>query len=289
MIKRGVIFLLVLVLGISFISAASTDISYFTVGGCDNGMPAGTCSADGGQYCDAYGILWNTLTSDICTTVGLCCPLGYYCDSTTEMKCVERTTSCSDYTIQDDCEDDICVWDPNDVGIPDCRDPSEFDGCNDYQSEYGCEQDFADRGQHGTGSEICSSGAYDSLSGFVVRYDSCRCEWDGECMLTHDVTNQTNPEGPDLFSCKRSFSLGECINKIQNLTWTAVIDPDSFETSLSPQQLATLGCLGSSKEINCGGPIVKLPFFGFFNIISVLGLLSIFYFKKDILKFLKKE
>ncbi len=296
MIKRRGLFLLVLILSlvfISFVSAeGSSDISYFTVAGCDNNMPAGTCSADGTQYCSADGTIWDTLSSNICTLIGSCCPSGYYCDITIALTCVKRTVTCNDILVKSTCEDNGCIWDSNSVGVPNCRDPSEFESCSDYLSSEACDKDDANMGPHGIGSEICSAGTYIQDLGLVVKYDSCRCEWDNlgdgdECVLAHDVTNQTNPGEGDLYLCQRSFILGECIDEIQKLTWTGTITPDPGNT-LTPADKIALGCASSSKDINCGGPIVKLPFFGFFNFITVFILLTVFYFKKDILNFFKR-
>jgi len=236
------------------------------------GLHYGECSADGKYFCTEDG-LFNTLTTDICWLYDpMCCPRGYKC---VESGCVLREYECDYWTTKEKCENHSCVW----LGSI-CVDPYSGLSCSNYTTEEACENDPYELGKKGFGTDIC----YKRIEMKTVEPGSCRCEWNGtDCLFVYNVSDIIFSDTRHFFECLKTFNLSECVNGVQTLSWTATVtnvQPADWDQSSVDSVAENFECVPGSKQILCGGPIVKLPGFSRINIILILLILGIFYFVK---------
>jgi len=207
-----------------------------------------------------------------------CCPANFICEGTQgNQVCNKRVEICSGYINRGDCEDNSCYWidseclDPNDPSL----------SCSIYTEEDSCEEDIWNFGQNGAGTEVC--GTF-TPEGMVIPQDSCHCAWVGnvgeeECVLSYSSIYEFYEPGEDdgLFICNKRFDTGACIDGEQEVNQTIISIEDFVLPLPTSAQLNASQCYNDSTIRNCGQPIVSVPFFGFWNLIVACFLISLFY------------
>jgi len=275
-----------------FAETRSSAFTEFNILGCgpDFSIPVGSCFDLSRQYCDHDGNIYNTLETNKCLYTGYrCCPRGYYCGCSgggvncadSEISCFEAGKICSELT-EDECLDRAtCLW----MGA--CYDIEDIHSCSDYKTNETCSSDPFSMAKTGLGTEICVNSVYAGGSLIVVP-GSCNCTWlNNTCQLKNKVTNYTYSSDMHSFECARSFSLGECIDGLQDFSWTAqVTNKQPSGWTPSPQELQEFECVPGSKKLGCGEKGIKLPGFNFINLIGVFSLLFVFYFFRKKQKFI---
>jgi hypothetical protein len=279
--KRGFVFSLmfVFVFSLYFVSSSSMSIE-FTIGGCDSSR-VGTCSVEG-RLCTSEGWKDTLNAQGACVggdgisgNADDCCPAGFSCSGLEgEEVCIEKNYDCENYNNDmEGCEEsDECVWFNNQ-----CVDPRYFLSCSEYTNETTCEEDIFRLGERGSGTDVCTRGV--TSSGRVVVFGSCRCEWEGveidRCKLAYDVSRDQGTGNLDDFTCFKDFNLTECVDGEQIHSWTvSYFDGGNLVTD---EVLGEFDCVDGSKSIGCGQPVLKMPGFGFFGFLTASLLISLFY------------
>jgi len=298
--------------GAGNISTTRTD---FTLAGCilpdGSSISAGTCSRNGMYYCGNVSlILYDTLgispflpSNRGCSLEQIeyepgapqCCPSGYLCGDDldtdeTELVCNLRSEECESFTGEDVCSKAGCFW-LVDEGV--CVDNPLDYSCSIYKSETSCELDIWNVGRAGMGTEVCGTYFIVNQQGYVVPMDSCKCDWttlgidSGECVLGYDIVPDVYGTLANTFRCHKDFDAGACIDGLQKITWEAgatnVVGWDISSAEFL-EVLETAGCVTNADGImrSCGEPIVKLPGFSLFALISSLGIIGLVYiFRKE--------
>ena len=297
--KKGLLILLIGILVISVVNGEDSETqSNFTISGCDfgeTGLTEGSCSPDGDYFCeyeDEEYTLYDTVYDSLGCSYGaatyisgqpFCCPIGYLCENAGGPICNLREGECADQLNRIDCENIGCYWLPIDGGI--CIESPEEYSCDIYQDSGTCLEDKFRLGQTGIGTEIC--GTYFSVDdvGYVIPLESCHCEWDGTCKLSYDILEEFYNGTINSFNCTKSFSIGDCINGTQLVTWSAT--PNIISGYLSGIPLAVLEaakCVDNAigAERDCGMPTLKLFGFSLLSFFMSLGIVSLFYFLKEL-------
>jgi len=298
-----IIFSLILLAGFASAETTTSNIfTEFTVAGCEVVNPygaqleisAGTCSVDGSYYCGTDGTTYNTRTDSRGCSFGKstytsgeprCCPTGFICDKGT-LTCNQGGVECANYhDSQSACENAGCYYITEDGGQSSCvSSPTEY-SCSIYQTEGSCNQDTYNLGSEGVGTEICtSSDRYLSLTSgnYVVPTSSCKCVWTtNECKLEWDLTEEIYETTPDSYTCQKSFDVGSCVAGTQKISWTSTVTSGTGAfnpiSAIPSEALSKPGCTDGNMERSCGEPIVRLPGFGTFSLISVIAILFLFY------------
>jgi len=280
---------------------ASTVTSDFINDGCSTALldlSPDSCSADGAFYCDDSSNLQDTLqVAGACGdgTGAQCCPAGYECKDdgtgTGDFKCGLSTTDCGDYTLnggQTACEDNGCFWiaDPD---APFCVSRPLDYSCSVYTDSASCGSDVWNLGQEGFGTTACNEYSADSNGlSYVAPQKQCGCIWDtsvapGTCKLSYDVQQDLYAEditAPNSFECIKNFTSSACINDEQRVTWTAdTINEVGFGGDVTDNTLLSSSeCEGGNEVRACGEPVIKLPGFSLFALISSVSIVGLFYF-----------
>ena len=201
------------------------------------------CSADGSEWIDPNNVRTSSLEN--CELNGrTCCPSGYLCQSD---KCeISSSIMCGDIYNQPDCDDA-----PKSIAAKSIRDKY-----NNPDLELG---DIIN-------DSIDGPGCYAYI-------DDWWCEWDSdECIAVESIKSVTDC-GPGFnYSgiCEYTEqSNDDCTDGILSYSWLASWNGNS---SLIPG-----GCEDGSKTILCPAEI-KLPFFGFYQLIVALALVAGVYF-----------
>lgn len=244
----------------------------FSIEGCRIGITnnyvfKNSCYRDKLHFCDDSLQLFNTISDGKCQgidgvngTADDCCPVYYFCNQD-DGKCYREATGCERYSNEAECEDNYCIW--TDSGV--CSESTSILSCSDYPTEQICNEDPIGVGNEGGGfgTEICGT----TQSGYMVTNCSClwtsanRCELNAT--LTPPIINSGN-EG----SCNKYFTLSECVDSFNTLTWEATPNSDLQDTT---------SCTDGSKLIACGSLASKLPFFSATSLIIAIVLVSLYY------------
>jgi hypothetical protein len=280
----------------------STTRSDFIIAGCtlpdESGLARGTCSVDGEFYCDDDDNWFRTRDDRYgCSLGGLtytpgddyCCPSGLYCNGTaggSNPVCAQRVEQCSDQLNEGDCEGIGCLW-LGDEGL--CVESTHDYSCSLYQTQEKCDEDIWNLAKEGIGTEVCGTYMVVDNIGYVIPYDSCACVWDAtepdpdfRCKFGYDVYPDIYGADPDWFKCLKAFDVGECIEGVQDFSWTVdqvdVTGEYTTNASLLANVAAAAGCeLGSSVR-NCGEPVIRLPGFSLFALFGSVFIIGLFYF-----------
>ncbi|MCK5472652.1 MAG: LamG domain-containing protein, partial [Planctomycetes bacterium] len=236
-------------------SETQTD---FTISGCDlgdGGLAADSCSFDGNWFCgdeDGNYVLYNTLYDERGCAFGgtsapvfgqpQCCPIGFVCvdDPDEGLVCMQRLEECANQTTRGDCEAIGCYW-LNNI----CVDrPADY-SCDVYDSESACLNDSFHLGQTGVGTEVCGTYFVVGNDGYVIPFDTCRCDWDGaKCALGYDVLEEIHGGNPNSFRCVKGFDIGDCIEGTQIIKWGVVPQVISgYISGIADEILIASGCV----------------------------------------------
>ncbi|NPE26526.1 hypothetical protein HNV12_00810 [Methanococcoides sp. SA1] len=298
--KRVCILLAFFLLCLGVVNAAASVEAEFVVRGCNFifegenvGVSVGSCSsgdASGFFYCDDSLNGYRTTEDTYGCSMGLdeftlgddfCCPSGMFCNSTSFL-CQPRFANCFDQTSEDDCKENGCIW----LDLTDqCADGRRDFDCSYYDEESSCEADEWNLGQEGIGTDLCGSAPIEcGGKTLYVPADGCECEWygsSGGCQLKMIAEEKYYTGTPDKFSCTNTYSLGECIDGQQDVSWFSSDSVISGFSSGIPQEcLDAFGCAGGEDKRFCGEPLIKLSFFSFFSLLACLGMIFLFYFSK---------
>ena len=298
--KKRLLILFISIFIISVVTGADSETqSNFTISGCDfgeTGLTDGSCSPESDYFCNYENgdyILYNTIYDYFGCSYGAetytsgqpsCCPIGYVCENEAGGPiCNLRELDCSDQLNQEDCEDIGCYWLPLDGGT--CIDSPADYSCEIYQNSETCIEDQFKLGQIGIGTEIC--GTYFTVDdvGYVVPFDSCRCNWGSICSLTYDVLEEFYNGTINSFECTKNFSIGDCIDGSQLITWNAVPQIISgYPSGVPLPVLEAAKCTDNSEgaERDCGIPTLKLFGFSLLSFFISLGTVCLFYFLKEL-------
>jgi hypothetical protein len=289
--------LIISIFALYVVSAGSSTETGIFIGGCtlpSSGIkiPVKSCSDDGVYYCFALEHYIKTY-GEADSAVGCmgsdgviggfdCCPSGSEC---TANGCQARTALCSSYRQKSDCENHGgCAWIFN--GITEvCRDSNSL-SCSDYKSNSSCLSDVLSLGKRGLGTQQCRTSAYAGTKRVV----NCRCVWNtsaSTCSLFSDITPTLYFSIPSGFSCQKEYAMGECISGEQIATRTATPIPFSGSSAPSQTELNASGCTDGVETLICGEKLIKLPFFTFFNIVTIVTVLALFYLIRT--RFIKSD
>ena len=272
----------------------SSTTKNLQVPGCNIGGTGGEqilingCSDSGEWACISDGYAENTLETDkacsfgydLASAVDFCCPLGTICNSADdnndriyETICRQRVQDCSFFDgDEQECIDNQCYY----VNGKCVEDISAL-GCSEYVSKQTCETDRYDLGKSGSGTAICGQYTDD---GYLVPESSCYCFWNNsdKCELHYNSTrSRYGTEGPNLFQCFKYFNNSDCVDGKQIVNWTVSYDPGLLIEPELTLRLQNASCYNGTQEKQCGQAIVKVPGFGFMNVIFVFLGLGIFY------------
>jgi len=212
---------------------------------------------------------------------------------------VLNNLDCSQFTLggnQVGCEGAGCFW-IDDGANQFCVDrPLDF-SCSVYQSPGSCSDDIWNIGREGFGTEICNQYASDGASPetwYAVLGGSCECVWDSwsnpgggggmvttpECLLKYKVSPDIYWGVEDSFKCIKDFDSTLCVEGVQNVSWNAkTYGATGIFTGVIPSLLKTNSeCVNGWEERACGEPIIRLPGFSFFAMISSILLIGVYYF-----------
>lgn len=298
---KRLLFLFVLLL-LGCVSAGSSTESHIIVPGCSFNLEGETITVSAGSCSsgDAYGLFYcdddfnaYVTTQDMrgCSRGGEdfddpCCPIGMYCNKTSYL-CEPRIDNCYILNNEADCKDVGCFW--LDTQCVDTK--SDF-GCDYYQDETSCKEDFWNLGSEGVGTDYCGGSVECAGNVFYVPSDGCTCEWYPllGCQVKL-VANErfTEGGGGDSFSCTNDYELGNCSDGVQSVKWDSnatVVSGFEATGGVVPQEcLELLGCASGAGQRFCGEDLVKLPFFSWFSLLISLGLIFLFYFfQRDVRK-----
>lgn len=311
------VFLVVFFFGVAA-AADSSATTQFNVNGCSTDFNGDTISIAGGSCSsgDAYGYffcdsgvptnLLDTLQPSLgCTRgntsyvlgspEGACCPPGYICTDlgTGLFQCQRSLVDCTIDMDQTSCESvDGYFYDNGNGVADDCICNRGDQDCGVYVNETDCNADLIGVGSFGVGSEYCGSTITCDSQTFSIPSDQCGCSWDsssGVCHLEMTATQTFYSGTPDKFECSSFYSLGNCEDGKQNVTWTSSSNIVSGFTSgsIPTECLDALECNGGEASRFCGTPVTKLPVFSVFSLFASLLLIGLYFFidKKGGLKF----
>jgi len=237
---------------------------------------ANTCTAAREIWWDSEGFPHNTLTepgackeSIFHGNLNHCCPLGMQCLGEDQVETCQSVpeectgmVSCGNYGNLDDCEADSCSAGAADTGYGTLR--------------------CGDRIDLGTISE-CDGLGFDT--NVISTEGGCGCTWDTNrgCIQSEELLLMNNGEQVSGF-CEKSIETRECnegfldVDIINSMAWDELTFPAGLTSTPELESCGDELCPDDSYTTLCGGPVVKLPGFGFVNIILVLFCLGIFYF-----------
>jgi len=292
---------------ISFVSAnnnSSSTLTDFNIGGCnfnfDNStinVATGTCSskvAPGEFFCDYNNYGWITRKVGLGCSLGAnsytagsnsCCPSGMECNTTNGgFQCVSRTENCIDQTNKKSCNKIDCVW----LNITNtCVDSIRDLSCGYYDTKTLCSNDIYNLGGNGIGTELCGTTAKCQNETFSIPQNGCSCQWyqlaplGKQCQVKLVGVQMFYGATPNKFECSNIYSLGNCTNGKQNVSWTSSsLVLNGSWNSVPKDCLNAFSCNGGEKVRYCGEPIVKLPGFSLFSLLVSLGIIGLYYFFK---------
>ncbi len=300
-------FEVILLLGIFLIGGVlaegSSTETEFNVRGCtfqfegdSIGVVVGMCSggdASGYFYCGSDAIPWVTTEEGYGCSMGatdfslgddFCCPAGMFCNKTASgrFRCDRRTVNCFDQESESECEDAGCIW--LDI-TEECADGKRDYDCSYYDNQVSCLEDIWNLGTTGIGTELCGTTIECDGEILSVPDSSCKCEWYplapvGErCQIKLIAVQMFYSGVPDKFECSNTYSLGECIDGIQSVSWFSENNIISgFESGIPQECLEILGCDGGEDSRFCGEPLIKLSGFSLFGLVAVFAVIVLFYF-----------
>ncbi len=261
------------------VANGADDLVEITIPGCSNDqylIPADECSYDGAFYCSENGELWDVLNvPDACYGLDggsrVCCPNGYNCVLDGYYLCQLMDTDCSDYTSENDCtgNNNNCYWDGSSCVYPPrtCGDYTRADDCNN--------QTLTARAAQG---ECIAEPWVDSDGQFyVVPVESCRCSWvTDKCELSYNITSTI---GDDSYSCSKQYEYDNCTNGVQPFEVIASLIPP-LAPPTDPNLAEAFDCVDDSGNRVCGVKLIQVSFFGWFNLVLVVALISMIYLVK---------
>lgn len=290
----------------------SSTRSDFTLAGCQlpdgSSISAGSCSRNGLFYCGNQSLeLYYTLgghpdypghrgcsleEATYADGTPQCCPSGYLCgdDPDEGLVCNLRLVECAIQPNRDACDKAGCFW----IEGEGCVDnPSDY-SCSIYTSKTSCDLDVWNVGAAGIGTEVCGTYFVDDITagdpqGYVIPQDSCKCDWvpdpvnGDKCKLGYDVVPDIYGSNPSTFRCQKDFSTGDCIDGKQQINWLSdPTDPQNWGGPIPQAVLDLAGCGSDDGGVSrdCGEPIIKLPAFSFFALMSSLTIIGLVYFFK---------
>ena len=298
--------ILALTFTISFISAAGTETrTTFIIGGCSGtyndfsiSAPKDTCytgdvsEAKRRYYCNEGGSFLSTLLPTNGCSFGknswevgdpVCCPTGYICNevSAGTFQCELRTNDCAIWDNKNDCQTDKCIWLPE---TSKCVETASDLSCGFYTNQTDCETDPYNLGKIGVGTDIIGQSIECAGQVFSILEEDSKCVWNEskpygtQCSLNY-VAKEFLGSGSGSFECSNTYTLGECIDGSQSVSW------QSSNRSLSggevpPECLQALGCAGGEDSRICGDETIKLPGFSFLSLsLSILIISAIYIIK----------
>ncbi len=229
-----------------------------------------TCTNQGRTWWDSEGNSFNTLTEPgVCYSESeFCCPFGMQCIGDENLELCQSAPevcggvlSCRDYGNKEMCGQDSCNVGGADTGYGTltCGDIIDLDAISECEN-FG----FSEYAVSGEGS--------------------CKCVWDNDkgCIQSEEII--LDYKGKEISgTCKKNIITGDCIDgyldvEIENsMDWD---DDDLIDSDLNLEDLQACGnelCSGDSYTALCGGPVTKLPVFGFINFILVFFILTIYF------------
>jgi len=169
--------------------------------------------------------------------------------------------------------------------------------CMDYRTSDECNQDMCGASEYSIESKdaTVSCGETTTNPGGCDILTTCGCEWrDGICGAKKTENIEPNCDGNNptvIGSCFYEESTSDdCDDDFLDYSWTGLWEYDELNTGppyYDPDNKIAQ-CTSDSQQVPCPAQI-KLPFFGIFNLIATIIIISIIYFllgnKKKTIKF----
>lgn len=301
--RFNIILLFFFLIGVVGAADSSTDTKFnirgctFDFEGSPIGVSAGECSggvAPGHFFCESDTTPWVTAIEGRGCSLGLssylpgddfCCSSGMFCNNTAPnlFRCDRRLENCVDQGDELACENIGCIWMEIDN---ECSDnPRSYD-CGYYDTSVSCLFDEWNIGGAGVGTEVCGSEVICDGRAFSVPEAGCGCEWypsapvGQQCQLKMNITQRYYNVTPDRFECSNIYTLGDCIDGVQNVSWfsnSSILS--GFDSGVIPGDcLVALNCNSGESTRFCGEPIIKLPGFSLLSLISSLFIIGLYCF-----------
>jgi hypothetical protein len=272
--KRMVISLSFLfLLSFTVASSSETDVN---IGGCNlpsgGGLLSNTCSQDRNYFCLENLTLLDSLDST-CTIDSNCCPSGYQCSD--DKKCEPMEVVCSDFKKESNCKEThdngVCFW--INTGVEEtsfCTSNPAEGNCGVYSEDDACEEDAYNFGNKGEGADVCGT-----ISDLGYTISDCGCSWEEgeeECLFSYSAGETFFSGDRNSFDCIKKFSVEECINGEQEISWKATSSNLQTQTILDSSK-----CSDDSRTRICGAAAIKLPGFSTYAAILVLLIIVTYY------------
>ncbi len=238
-----------------------------------------SCYATKPLYCSSTG---NCDDEGKCFPIEKCqvcgCPNGQSCLSSGH--CETHTTSCEDNN-EDDCLDESgCWWKIN--GASHCAD-CEVDkpsSCSSYKNSDFCNADKCSVGYETTAQGEC--GTFVTIGGIEYYIDCKGCSWNEaqeKCEQSYDLDPANGPGSQD---CHESRIYDDCIGNYMKVTTNTECcsgqtssNACGFTSATAPYRVGEIQTTETQQL--CGTGTKPLPLFSWFNVITAIGILGIFY------------
>ena len=306
-IKMKKIFSLILALTftISFAAAAETQTqTTFIIGGCSDTYEGSTISAakntcylggvteaKGRYYCNSDSSFLSTLLPTNGCSYGktswevgdpVCCPEDYKCEDVNgKYQCVQRTNDCVIWENKQDCIADQCIWLSE---TSKCVETASDESCGFYKDQAICETDPYNLGKIGVGTDILGQSIECGGKVYSILQEDSKCVWNEskpegtQCYLNY-VAKEFMGSGTGSFECSNTYTLGECIDGKQSVSWQSA--NKSLGGGTVPEEcLIAMGCAGGSDSRVCGDETIKLPGFSLISLLLSILIISTIYLRK---------
>jgi hypothetical protein len=304
--KLGGYFILFGIFLISFTCADSSIETNFSIWGCDFifeeeyvGVAAEECSSgisDGHFYCGVALDHWITTNPGLGCSMGsttydtanndpFCCPSGMFCNGTSPgpFICNRRLENCEDQENEPECLAIGCLWmDIESI----CTDSARNYDCGYYNTSVSCLNDEWNLGRNGIGTDLCGTTIECGGETFSIPEEDCECTWyedapiGDKCQLKMMAIQYFYTGTPNQFECSNIYSLGECIDGVQDVNWSShsnVTNGTFSPPEVLEECLEILGCNSGESTRFCGEPIIKLPGFSLFSLLVSLIIIGIYF------------
>ena len=194
--------------------------------------------------------------------------------------CAVRDPDCcpEDHDCVGDAGEELCVWQDE------C---SDISSCSKYTNPETCEGDPCNKG---SSKKVCggfrkvTEACNVEIGNYVGDRTTCSCFWDGNdddgrCRQNQTVLPVTyeSIDVSDMYECIIDVETTPCTGGTLTMSKNAIA-VWHFNTATNVQQAcANQLCDSFTKQVSCGKPLVRLPFFSTINLIMVIFGLTLFY------------
>lgn len=143
----------------------------------------------------------------------------------------------------------------------------KIESCSDYSDGISCATDSCGAGLNGIGTENCNK--IDEYGNII---ENCKCAWqNNECVFSYSTRSSNYRGTPETGTCTKSIIELEGCGEDGFRTVEIRYEGDGCPTDSEGNPIS------ETKKISCGKAYSVLPFFTWFNLLVVLGILVLFY------------